>query len=648
MSQDPRLAQHRLFEQLFESSPVGIAFLDRDLKYIRVNETLARYNGHPVEDHPGRRVDEILPGLSEQILDAYRRVLVSGRPVLDREIRSATPVDPDRERWWLSNYFPVRDDEGEVCGICSIVQDITARNEAETALRDRLGFEILLAELTGAFVRLSGDEVDRAIPDHLQELAEFFGADRAVLWRREQDSGVLRPVHFWHDRAVPPPPMDQSSDDYPDTSHLILSGEPYVFSGPDDFETGHGVTREYMEKQGVQSGMVVPLTIGGEVSSMIGLAAIRRRRSWNDTDLQRATILGGVFATALERRRAETELREALDRNRSLTDQLEAECMILREEVSLQGKHQEIIGDSEALRQCLFRVEQVAPTDVTVLLQGETGTGKELVARAVHRSSGRSRQPLITVNCGALPPSLIESELFGHERGAFTGADSRRVGRFEMADGGTLFLDEIGELSPDLQVKLLRVLQEGEFQRLGSSKTLKTDVRVIAATNRDLESAVADGVWREDLYYRLNVFPIAVPPLRDRKEDIPVLVEAFVARFTAKTGRSITRITQGALDRLAAYSWPGNVRELENVIERAVITSTGSTLLLADQLEPRADAPVAADLRRTLEDVEQEHLRRVLEDRKWRIEGERGAAAVLGMNPSTLRARLRKHGIRRP
>ena len=639
------LGPQQLLDQLFTAAPLGLAFLDTDLRYLRINDTLARYNGRPADDHLGRSVTEMLPELSKLVLAHYRRVLETGLPVIDVQFQGTTPAYPDHERSWQSSYFPVRDEHNAVAGICTIVQDVTARTVAEAGLRDRLRFEMLLAELTGAFVSLPAREVDKAITRHLKDVATFLGADRCVLWTMDHERVELLPTHFWHAPEVPPPPMDRTSADFPDTVERLFDGEVISFSTLDELPAD-GASPTYLADQGIRSGTLLPLTVAGVVEAMLAFGCLICSRSWTDEDIQRATILGGVFAGALQRRRAEMELREALGHNARLRDQLEAECTILREEISLQGEHEEIIGDSEALKLCLFRVEQVAPTDVTVLIEGETGSGKELIARALHRMSRRRNHPLITVNCAALPPTLIESELFGHERGAFTGADARRAGRFEVADGGTLFLDEIGELPPDLQVKLLRVLQEGEFQRLGSSRTLKSDVRIITATNRDLETAVREGLWREDLWYRLNVFPIKVPPLRDRKDDIEALASFFVKRFGGKSGRNITSISKGVFDALRAYDWPGNVRELENVIERAVITSPGPRLLLSDRLVSNAGpGSEESDLRRTLEEVERDYITRVLSARKWRIEGEQGAARALGLNPSTLRGRMRKLGI---
>lgn len=362
-----------------------------------------------------------------------------------------------------------------------------------------------------------------------------------------------------------------------------------------------------------------------------------------------------VFWDITKRKRAEdalqkahADLAKALSEVESLKNRLQAENVYLQEEIKLEHNFEEIVSQSEALKKELRKLEQVATTDATVLILGETGTGKELLARAVHNISRRRDRPLVKVNCAALPADLIESELFGHEKGAFTGAHARKIGRFELADGGTIFLDEIGDLPLALQAKLLRVLQEGEFERLGNPHTIKVDVRIIAATNRDLEKAVEKGDFREDLYYRLNVFPLKSPPLRERQEDIPLLVAHFVKKYGAKLGRKIDTIPQRVMDVLLAYSWPGNVRELENIIERVVILARGSTLELDDSFEAlhEVEWPSTSSLR--LEEVERDHILGVLEQTNWRIEGQRGAAIRLGLNPNTLRSRLKKLGIEKP
>ena len=309
-----------------------------------------------------------------------------------------------------------------------------------------------------------------------------------------------------------------------------------------------------------------------------------------------------------------------------------------------------IVGTSHVLKYVMYRVEQVAATNATVLLLGETGTGKELVARAIHNQSLRRHKKFMVVNCGALPPSLIESELFGRERGAFTGAHTSQAGRFEVANGGTIFLDEIGELPLDLQPTLLRVLQEGQIERLGSTRTVNVDVRVVAATNKDLVEGVRNGTFRQDLFYRLNVFPITLPALRDRREDLPALLRHFCDRLGRQIGKPIDRISPGTLEALQQYDWPGNIREFENVIQQAVILSRDGVLDLANfsGVSIRPVVPTYPDQLERLVDVQRAHIQRVLESTNWRIEGSTGAARILGLCASTLRTRMRKLGIRRP
>ena len=361
------------------------------------------------------------------------------------------------------------------------------------------------------------------------------------------------------------------------------------------------------------------------------------------------------------RKEAEQSLKKALDEVKRLKDQLHEENIYLQEEIRGASNFGEIIGNSEALRRVLRQAEQVAPLNTTVSLFGETGTGKELLAHAIHKLSPRCNHALVKLNCAALPGTLIESELFGHEKGAFTGADARRSGRFEIANGGTIFLDEVGELALDLQAKLLRVLEEGEFERVGGSRTIKVDVRVIAATNRNLEEAVRKGIFRSDLYYRLSIFPITLPPLRERKEDIPILVNHLVKQLSQKLGKTIDAIPQDTMAKLRNYPWPGNVRELRNVIERAVIITQGSKLRLIDDLDSQAlelelHEQVAAhsafadsiQTAETLEQTEYNTILRTLKNVHWKVEGPGGAAELLNLHPSTLRSKMRKLGIERP
>jgi PAS domain S-box-containing protein len=368
----------------------------------------------------------------------------------------------------------------------------------------------------------------------------------------------------------------------------------------------------------------------------------RGQAIWNAEG--KAFRMCGSIQDITERKQAELNLKTALFEIQELKEKLEVEKTYLQEEIKLEYNYENIIGQSDGLKYVLYKVEQIAPGDTTVLVLGETGTGKELVARAIHGLSPRKDRALVKVNCATLPSNLIESELFGHEKGAFTGAHARQLGRFEVASGATLFLDEIGELPLELQPKLLRVIQDGEFERLGSSATIKVDVRLIAATNRNLEEEVRRGRFREDLWYRLSIFPITVPPLRERMEDIALLVDFFVNKISKRLGKSIESIPTSVMNALQDYHWPGNIRELENVLERAVINSSGPKLHLVDELKkPHKDLAAA---QKTLNEVERDYIVRVLEQTGWKVSGRKGAAEILGLDRSTLRARMRKLGIR--
>jgi len=357
-------------------------------------------------------------------------------------------------------------------------------------------------------------------------------------------------------------------------------------------------------------------------------------------------VIEGFITDITPMKKAEQELVEKEKALKKLKDQLEEETVYLREEIKLQSNFEEIISKSEVFRTVLKNIEKVAGTDTTVMITGETGTGKELIARAIHNNSLRSNRSLVTVNCAALPSEIIESELFGHVKGAFTGAYIHKTGRFELAHQGTLFLDEIGDLPLELQTKLLRVIQEGEFQRLGDSTTRKVDVRILAATNRNLEAAVEKGAFRQDLYYRLNVFPIHVPPLRERKEDIPLLTRYFLRKYAAKTGRSIREVSQKVMDRLLEYEWPGNIRELENIIERAVVVCEGNKLTTGSWMPQPFNAAESGIP--TLKENERALILRALEKTNWKVSGENGAARLLDIKRTTLEARMQKLGIYRP
>jgi formate hydrogenlyase transcriptional activator len=387
---------------------------------------------------------------------------------------------------------------------------------------------------------------------------------------------------------------------------------------------------------GVRSAAAYPLIVQGD--ELVGVLGALARRQIDEEEFAHLGILAQQAAISIKSA-------QIFEENRQLRDRLLVENAYLQEEIQSEVGFSEIVGESRALRGLLTEIRRVAVTDSTVLLLGETGTGKELIARAVHQLSPRKDRPLIKVNCGAIAPGLVESELFGHERGAFTGALQRRMGRFELANNGTLFLDEIGELPPESQTRLLRVLQEQEFERVGGNQVIQVDVRLIAATNRNLEAEVEAGRFRSDLFYRLNVFPARIPPLRERQEDIPHLVNHFIAHQRRRLGKTIEGVSREGMERLRSYAWPGNIRELQNVVERACVLASGPVVPIPDGLTKGQSRQGATDRILTLAEAEKHHIRRALEATGGTIHGADGAAVLLGINPNTLRSRMEKLGL---
>ncbi|MGH7785579.1 MAG: sigma-54-dependent Fis family transcriptional regulator [Candidatus Binatia bacterium] len=504
-------------------------------------------------------------------------------------------------------------------------------------------FEQLLGGISSRLLAATADALDAELEKTVEQLVRFFGADRGALIELGSDGAVRIGCAFAREGMEPIPigPMDF----LPALADAIRRGEGLVMRSLADAPAEWTVEQEYARRTDVRSFLLFPLRVEAAPIGAVGIDSLTTETDWSDELLQRFKLCGEILASTIVRCRSESGLRASLAEISRLKERLEAENVLLHEEILGGAGFDEIVGRSAALRKVLERVEQVASAPSTVLLLGETGTGKELFAHAIHKRSPRSERMLVSVNCAALPGTLIESELFGYEKGAFTGALQRRLGRFEVADGGTILLDEIGDLPLDLQGRLLRVLQDGTFERLGSSKTIKVDVRVIAATNRNLEAAVEDGRLRSDLYYRLRIFPIELPPLRQRCDDIPLLVWYFVTNKQAGFGKQITRIPERAMEALTRYSWPGNVRELENVIERALILSHGDTLAIDEAFTNDGRSPSAAAPGSTLEAVERAHILKTLEDCHWQVAGAGQAAERLGMNRSTLRSRMQKLGI---
>jgi transcriptional regulator with GAF, ATPase, and Fis domain len=513
-------------------------------------------------------------------------------------------------------------------------------------LEERLRFETLLAEISAHFVNLPADRLDSEIEGAQRRICEFLNLDRSSLGQvPEEEPGDMILTHIHQSPGSPPVPKRPNLRAlFPWAVQKTLAGETTSFKKISDLPLEAGRDRESYALYGIKSVVIVPLSVGGgPIFGLLTFSVLREERDWPETIVRGFQLVAQVFANALARKRAEEQLKKHVGEIEELKQRLERENIFLREEVRLLVEHTNIVGQSAAIKKVLSQAEQVAQTDSTVLLLGETGTGKELLARAIHSMSLRKDRPLITVNCASLPPTLIESELFGRERGAYTGALTKMIGRFEIADGSTIFLDEIGEVPLDLQSKLLRVIEDGTFERIGSTKPLHVNVRIIAATNRDIEQEVKDGNFRRDLYYRLNVFPIVIPPLRERPEDIPLLVRAVVKEFQKRMGKEIENIPKRTLQALQSYSWPGNVRELRNLIEHAMILSKGKTL----EVEVPNRASSKRDVTGNLEDIERKHIAAVLENTGWRIAGQDGAAEVLGLKRTTLQAKMKKLGIKR-
>jgi formate hydrogenlyase transcriptional activator len=524
--------------------------------------------------------------------------------------------------------------------------EMTERRRIKQALEERLKFEALLTEISAHFVNLPTDQIDSDIEEAQGRICKLLDLDRSTLWQTtKQKPGTLLLTHIQHPSgSLSPPERMNGCDFFPWITQKVLGGETVIFSKMTDIPPEAARDRENLLAYGTKSDVIVPLSVGeGPVLGMLTFAVMREERSWPEKVVKGFRLIAQVFANALERKRIDSRLREHIREIEELKERLERENIYLKEEIGLLAEHKGIVGQSVAMKRVMRQAEQVAQTDSTVLLLGETGTGKELLARAIHGMSLRKDRPLVTVNCASLPPTLIESELFGREQGAYTGALTRMIGRFEIADGSTLFLDEIGELPLDLQSKLLRVLEDGTFERLGSTKPLHVNVRIIAATNRDIEQGVKDGKFRQDLFYRLNVFPIVIPPLRKRPEDIPLLLQAVVIEFQNKMGKEIESIPKKTMQALQSYSWPGNVRELRNMIEHAMILSKSK--ILDVHLPKQASSDIEAP--GNLQDMERMHIVAVLEKTGWRLAGKGGAAEVLGLKRTTLLSKMKKLGITR-
>jgi formate hydrogenlyase transcriptional activator len=597
------------------------------------NRTVELMFGYDAGELVGRRLDVLVPGGLGEV-GAVRSV--DGQ----RKNGSRMPVEIEIAR-------VAADSDGGSLIVTSIV-DVTARRELEERLAhleaEHTAFDRVVADIATSFASAPFDKLDDTIIASQQRLVEVLGLDRSSLWQQIPGSSDFAFTHYWARDGTPePPPAGHllAAERFPYWLSEITRGQAVWFTSLDELPSPPD--RASFESLGTKSNASVPLVVDQQLIGFLTFGSIREAHAWTAETLDRLRMVGAVFAHSLARRNAGRALEQALVEVQHLKDKLALENVELRKEVKTLKPPRLVAADSAAARQVLAQVEQVAPTPATVLMLGETGSGKEVFAQMIHDLSPRHGKPMIRVNCAAIPTALIESELFGRERGAYTGAFSRQIGRFEVAHGSTIFLDEIGELPLEVQVKLLRVLQDRVIERLGSSQSVKVDVRIIAATNKDLEQAVASKTFREDLYYRLNVFPIRVPPLRERLEDIPSLVWTFIEEFSKSFGKNIESVSKESLQALQQYGWPGNVRELRNVIEHAVIVSSGPKLTVQT---PRS-SPLLNQKGQKLSEIEVDHIRAVLQSTGWRVRGRGGAAEVLGIKPTTLESRMAKLGIRR-
>jgi formate hydrogenlyase transcriptional activator len=631
----------RLLAAYFRSSTVGLGILDTQFRFLGVNSALAEMNGLPPSAHLGKTLRDVLGELASRLEPALSQV-ISTREQVSFEVSGTIPTRNETGHW-MNHYLPILDATGEVARVGCIIVEITAQKKIEESAQDLGGklrrevdrLQMLMdvsaiiasdTKLTQVFPQVSARI--RRLLRHEYAGIELYEASTGLLIRQAEDfplgKGMLS--------ALP-----VSTGDTP-SSRSLQHGAPLMFS-KDQVEELESESARSLIAEGLQSLCCVPLL---RPKGPLGVLVVgsTRKNAFHADDLTLLNQVAVQLAAALENQRSAIEIEV-------LKERLSDERKHLEGEVRSEGYFPEIIGDSPSLHQVLHQLITVAPTEASVLILGETGTGKELIAQAVHRLSRRADGPFIKVNCAAIPTGLLESELFGHEKGAFTGAIAQKIGRMELAQGGTLFLDEVGEIPLDLQPKLLRVLQDQEFERLGSNRTIKVNLRLVAATNRDLAKGIERHEFRSDLFYRLSVFPIRVPSLRERREDIPLLIRYFILKFAKRLNRPIETVPRETMKALAEWSWPGNIRELENLMERSVILSEGTALhvplleLKNETLTPLSPTD------HSLDNAEREHIIRVLRETGGALSGPDGAAHRLGVKRTTLQSKMQRLKITR-
>ena len=632
----------KLLAAYFSSPTVGLCILDSGLRYLAINDVLAGMNGFPAQEHLGKTVRQMLGDLANLVERECRRVLETGEPVLNLELSGLLSTRTEAAHW-IEHYLPILDETGEVRRIGVVVVEITKQRKLEQSLEHTDGklrkqMDRLQMLLDVSNIMASSWNLQQVFPQISARIRRVLRHEYAGFELHEANTGLLIrqaedfPLGKGLLSSLPISPHNSPG------GRALRERTPLIFSRNQMQAFEAETTRNFLA-EGIQSLCCVPLVRPNGTLGVLELGSTRAD-AFRPEDLTLLNQVGVQLAVALENHRAAAEIE-------ALKERLAEEKKYLEGKIDSAGHFAEIVGDSPALKRVLDQVSTVAPSNATVLILGETGTGKELVARAIHRLSRRKDGPFIKVNCAAIPTGLLESELFGHEKGAFTGAVSQKVGRMELANGGTLLLDEVGEIPLELQPKLLRVLQDQEFERLGSNRTIKVNLRMVAATNRDLAKGIALHEFRSDLFYRLSVFPIRVPPLSERREDIPLLVRYYVHKFAQRMERNIDTIPRETMKALTGWSWPGNVRELENLMERSVILSD-SNVLRVPLSEMRAESSAAlSQPDRSLDSAEREHILRVLHETGGALSGPDGAARRLGLKRTTLQSKMQRLKITR-
>jgi PAS domain S-box-containing protein len=638
-AEDEMRAARARFEGILEIADDAIISVDSNQRILLFNQGAEKVFGHMQAEVVGKPLALLLPERSE---DVHRKHIED----------FARSPDVARTMGQRREVFGRRKDGHEFPAEASISKlDLGGRQVFTVILRDiterRKTEQRLVAQHTVTQALAEAATLEEATPRILQTVCECLAWDLGELWRIDRPAGVLRCVEVWHKESTEAPQFVAISRDKTFRPGIGLPGrvwssrEPVYI--PDVVQDANFPRSSIALREGLHAALAFPILLGSEVVGVMDFFSQEIRQP-DPNLLDMMGTIGSQIGQFIERKRAEADLQKAFEEIKKLRDQLYKENIALREEVDKASMFEDIVGESPALQAVLERVAKVAPTDSTVLISGETGTGKELVARAIHKRSQRWSRAFVTVNCAAVPATLIASELFGHEKGAFTGALQRHLGRFELAEGGTIFLDEIGELPAETQVALLRVLQEREFERVGGSQPIRADVRVIAATNRDLESAIADGTFRTDLFYRLDVFPIEIPPLRERREDIATLVEYFIHRYSRKAGKKIETIEKRTLELLESYAWPGNIRELQNVIERSVIVCETNRFSVDPRwlsFESSSSLQEGQPIPKKSAAEERKAIENVLAATGGRVSGPSGAAVQLNMPAPTLESKIR-------